>query len=188
VDARSFGPQVHAIHRVVASLPLEQAVERARRGFAVHECNGDLAAALGALERAGVAGSPTFLLAGGGRHVLLTEPRPEALQKAMPADRSLAWQGLDVAVAHQLLISSLWGLDDDVETVGFAHDVGAAVSAANAGGGTALLLNPTPTASVAEVAAAGERMPRKSTLYAPKPATGITLRAYDLEAKSTRAL
>jgi uncharacterized protein (DUF1015 family) len=39
-----------------------------------------------------------------------------------------------------------------------------------------LLLNPTPVADVTAVAGAGERMPRKSTLFTPKPRTGLLLR------------
>jgi uncharacterized protein (DUF1015 family) len=45
-----------------------------------------------------------------------------------------------------------------------------------------LLLNPTPVADVAAVAAAGDRMPRKSTLFVPKPATGLLIRAFADEA------
>jgi uncharacterized protein (DUF1015 family) len=177
VDAQSFGPQVHAIHRVLRGLALDQAADGARNGFAVRDVQGDLTTALGALAEAGAGGAPAFLLAGYGRYVLLTDPKPDALRAAMPAGRSPAWQRLDVAVAHRLLIGSLWGLDDTVDTVDYAHDVAAAIRAAGAAGGTALLLNPTPVAAVAEVAAAGERMPRKSTLYTPKPATGLVLRA-----------
>ncbi|WP_139342482.1 DUF1015 domain-containing protein [Protofrankia sp. BMG5.30] len=43
----------------------------------------------------------------------------------------------------------------------------------------ALLLNPTPAADVAAVAAAGERMPRKSTLFTPKPRSGLLIRPLD---------
>jgi uncharacterized protein (DUF1015 family) len=39
-----------------------------------------------------------------------------------------------------------------------------------------VLLNPTSAEAVAAVAAAGERMPRKSTLFTPKPRTGLVLR------------
>jgi uncharacterized protein (DUF1015 family) len=52
------------------------------------------------------------------------------------------------------------------------------VALAQASGGSALLLNPTPVADVAAVAAAGDRMPRKSTLFVPKPATGLLIRAF----------
>ena len=45
-------------------------------------------------------------------------------------------------------------------------------------GGTAVLLRPTPVAAVAAVAAAGARMPRKSTLFTPKPASGLLMRRF----------
>jgi uncharacterized protein (DUF1015 family) len=41
---------------------------------------------------------------------------------------------------------------------------------------TAVLLRATPVAAVAAVAAAGARMPRKSTLFTPKPASGLLMR------------
>jgi uncharacterized protein (DUF1015 family) len=76
------------------------------------------------------------------------------------------------------LIRRVWGLEDREDVVDFRHDVPAAVAAAQATGGCALLLNPTPVADVAAVAAAGDRMPRKSTLFVPKPATGLLIRAF----------
>ena len=44
--------------------------------------------------------------------------------------------------------------------------------------GTAVLLRPTPVEAVAAVAAAGARMPRKSTLFTPKPASGLVMRRF----------
>ena len=84
-----------------------------------------------------------------------------------------------MTVAHLLLIREVWGLQDREDVVDYRHDVPAAIEAARASGGTALLLNPTPVADVAAVAAAGERMPRKSTLFVPKPATGLLIRAFE---------
>jgi uncharacterized protein (DUF1015 family) len=109
---------------------------------------------------------------------LLTDPAPEFLREAMPADRSAAWKALDVSVAHTLLIRVLWGLEDNAQLVEFHHDVPAAVAAAVASCGTALLLNPTPGAHGVAVAAAGDRTPRKSSLFVPKPATGLLIRAF----------
>jgi uncharacterized protein (DUF1015 family) len=54
----------------------------------------------------------------------------------------------------------------------------AAVAAARESAGTAVLLNPVPLGAVFAVAAAHERMPEKSTLFVPKPRTGLVLRAY----------
>ena len=177
VDGSAFGPEVHAIHRAVPGLPTAEAASLAAAGFTVTEQTEGLEAALAALEAAGRT-STAFLLTDGAQSFLLTHPNPERLAAAMPAERSDAWKALDVAVAHTLLIADLWHLDDNEQVVEFHHDVPAAVAAAQASGGTALLLNPTPVADVAAVAAAGDRMPRKSTLFVPKPATGLLIRAF----------
>ncbi|HEX8002891.1 MAG TPA: DUF1015 domain-containing protein [Mycobacteriales bacterium] len=183
VDATAFGPQVHAIHRVVPSLPAAEAARRAAAAFTVRPLDGDAGAgggreaALDALERAGKGGT-AFVLAGPDGRWLLTDPDPAALAAAAPEGASEAMRALDVTVAHHLLIRSVWGLADDEDTVWYRHDVPAAEAAAAEHGGTALLLNPTPVDAVIAVAAAGERMPRKSTLFTPKPRTGFLLRAY----------
>ncbi|HVV76912.1 MAG TPA: DUF1015 domain-containing protein [Mycobacteriales bacterium] len=177
VDGSAFGPEVHAIHRAVPGLSAAAAAERAAAGFTVTSVDGGLDAALEALERAGKAGT-AFVLTDGDAAWLLSDPDAGRLAAAMPAERSEAWKALDVAVAHSYLIGDLWQLADTEQVVEFHHDVPAAVAAARASGGTALLLNPTPVADVAAVAAAGDRMPRKSTLFVPKPATGLLIRAF----------
>ena len=70
------------------------------------------------------------------------------------------------------------GLTDTEATVRYAHDVAEATALAASTGGTALLLNPTPVEAVIAVAEAGDRMPRKSTLFTPKPRTGLLIRAF----------
>jgi uncharacterized protein (DUF1015 family) len=177
VDARAYGPQVRAIHRVVPGLTLDEAVARAETGFRGREVEGGEEQALAALAEAGKRG-PAFVLTDGRRWRLLSEPDPSQLADAMPAGRSEAWRSLDVTVAHRLLIDRLWRLHDHEDVVDHRHDVPAAVASARETGGTALLLNPTPVQAVVAVAAAGERLPRKSTLFTPKPRTGLVMRAY----------
>ena len=79
-------------------------------------------------------------------------------------------------VLHHYLVTELWELADTVETVNYEHDLHAALARAERTGGSAVLLNPTPVAAVTAVAGGGERMPRKSTLFTPKPRTGLVLR------------
>jgi uncharacterized protein (DUF1015 family) len=177
VDGSAFGPQVHAIHRVVPGLSAADAAARAAAGFRVQQLSGDSAEALDDLAKAGVDG-PAFVLADGDQAWLLTQPDRTQLDAALPAERSAAWRSLDVTVAHLFLIRQLWQLEDREDIVDFKHDVPAAIDAARHAGGVALLLNPTPVSDVAAVAAAGDRMPRKSTLFVPKPATGLLIRAF----------
>lgn len=175
VDARAFGPQVHPIHRVVPGLPAAELAERARRGATVRALDGPLEEAVSALATARADG-PAFLLVDDSRRDLVTDLDARALAAALPADRSAAWRSLDVTVLHRFVVPVLWQLSDDEETVTYEHDVSAAVRRAAATGGTAVLLGATPVEAVAAVAAAGERMPRKSTLFTPKPRTGVVLR------------
>jgi uncharacterized protein (DUF1015 family) len=177
VDGSAFGPQVHPIHRVIPGLAAAEAAARAEGAFRVRSLPGSVADALEELAKAGVEGT-AFLVTDGSTSWLLTEPEPERLAAALPAERSEAFRRLDVTVAHLFLIRSVWGLEDREDVVDYRHDVPAALEAATATGGCALLLNPTPVADVAAVAAAGERMPRKSTLFVPKPATGLVIRAF----------
>ena len=177
VDGSAFGPQVHAIHRVVPGLSAGEAAEQAASGFHVQPVTGDIDDALDRLGKAGLDGH-AFVVSDGTASWLLTDPDPDQLKDALPADRSAAWRSLDVTVAHLYLIRRLWKLEDREDVVDFRHDVPAAIDAAQRTGGCALLLNPTPVADVAAVAAAGDRMPRKSTLFVPKPATGLLIRAF----------
>ncbi|MBX6390882.1 MAG: DUF1015 domain-containing protein [Frankia sp.] len=181
VDATVSGPQVHAIHRAVRGLPLAEAARRAESAFTVRQLAGgpvDDGLLLDELAKAGQSGH-AFVISDGTAAYLLTDPDEKVLAETLPADRSAAFRGLDVTVAHLALIVHVWGLEDKVGVVDYFHDAPAAIAAAAAGGGTALLLNPTPVAGVTAVAAAGERMPRKSTLFTPKPRTGLLIRLLD---------
>ena len=175
VDTSAFGPQVHAIHRVIRELSVEDAIERARAGFSVSAVDDDPELLLPFLES--VPGH-AFVISDGKQHWLLHDPDPDPLARALPTDRSEAWRGLDVSVAHHFLIRGLWGLDDNEAVVDFEHDVPAALSAALESDGTALLLKPTPVEAVGAVAEADDRMPRKSTLFTPKPRSGMVMRTY----------
>ena len=122
VDGSAFGPQVHAIHRAVPGLSPDEAVQRAGTGFRVTEVDGGLSAAEDELAKAGLAGV-AFLISDGARAWLLTDPDPAQLAAAMPAERSAAWQALDVSIAHAYLIRALWSLEDNEAVVEFHHDV-----------------------------------------------------------------
>ena len=181
VDGDAFPPEIGAIHRVLPGLTPAEAVERAKAGFSVRALpggSGTLPAALDALAAAGRDG-PAFLVAGQGQVHLLTDPDPMQLEAAMPAGRSAAWRRLSTAVLQEYLLAALWGIQDDEQGVRVVHhDAGRAIAEADASpAGTAVIGNPLRAADVYAVAAGGERLPRKSTSFAPKPRTGLILRS-----------
>jgi uncharacterized protein (DUF1015 family) len=180
VDSAAFPPRIGAIHRVVAGLAPAAAADLARRSFSVQELPG--AAAPGALEvlRRASAEHMAFLVAGGGRYHLLTDPDPRAVAAAMP-DRSVRWRGLSASVMQELLLGTLWGVRDDEERVEIHHDALTALRAADQLPGGAAVICPALSADdVRDVAAHGEKVPRKSTSFAPKPRTGLVLRSFAL--------
>ena len=172
------GLRVRAIHRVVPELSLDDALSAARTGFRVDRLGvpGDVRAA--ALEWTARSGDAAFLVTDGARMAELSTPSP-AMTAAVPAEAPAAWRGLDVVLAHAALLNGLWGRADDPTSVLVAHDVDEALRSADERAGVALLLRSPSPADVAAVARAGARMPRKSTLFVPKPRTGLVLRPHE---------
>jgi uncharacterized protein (DUF1015 family) len=174
VDSSSYGPQVHAIHRVLVGAPLD-AVLASLTGRLTLAPYDDLRAAMAALDAA-----PGFavVFTDGGRALLASDPAGTLRADAGRPDEPQAIAELDVVVLHRVVVEQLLGIADTVEEVGYAHSVNEAIDDAQRTGGTAVLMRPTPVAAVAAVAAAGARMPRKSTLFTPKPASGLVMRRF----------
>lgn len=171
VDTSAHGPQVHPIHRVVA-VDLDRAVE-ALQGVARVSARVPVADAVQVLERSE---SFAVALARGDSAVVVSDLDPATLAEGLGSTAPVLAR-LDVTVLHRVLVEHVWGLTDDEQTVGYAHDVDEALVAAG-GDRTAVLLRATPVEDVAAVAAAGERMPRKSTKFTPKPASGMLFRRF----------
>jgi len=169
------GLRVDPIHRVVPDLDLDTAVRAAATGFTVTE----LAATNGVREAIGSwmtdAAEGGFLVTDGRRLVRLTDPS-EDVRAAVPPEAPPAWRGLDVVLAHHGLLDAIWHRPDDPDSVLIAHSVDEALRTAADRGGVAVLLRAPSPSDVAAVARAGARMPRKSTLFVPKPRTGLVLR------------
>jgi uncharacterized protein (DUF1015 family) len=184
VDVDAYPLDLGPIHRVLPRLGLAEAARLAAAAFTVTELPGDpesapsLEAALGALAKAGASGH-AFLLAGREGFRLLTAPDRRQLDAAMPADASPRWRALDASVMRELLLARLWSIRDNERDVLVSHDAADAVRLAVSSGGVAVLCNPMPIGAVMELAAHGEKVPRKSTSFGPKPRTGLVLRTFD---------
>jgi uncharacterized protein (DUF1015 family) len=97
---------------------------------------------------------------------------------SMPAGASAPWRCLDASILQQLLIGRLWGITDSERDVLISHDAAEAVYATSGTGATAVISNPLSFEAVIQIAAHGERVPRKSTSFGPKPRTGLVLRTF----------
>lgn len=187
VDAVTSGPRVEPIHRVLPALAPDVAMARLRTSPLVSTTplGADPGQWLAALDDAATADATcaAYVLAGAGGAVLAVVRDPVAVDEAVQqADRrdgsahSAPWRRLAVTVAHRWLLPELLDVPDTEQTVGYEHDLRRALAEAERTGGTALVLRATPVADVLAVAAAGERMPRKSTSFVPKPRSGLVLR------------
>ena len=179
VDADEYPLRLGPIHRVIPHLNPAEAARLAAQAFTVTEVGGQqLADALRWLADAGREGT-AFLLAGRDGFRLLSRPDTDELAEAMPSGASSRWRALDASVLQELLLARLWSIKDNDRDVLISHDAEEAVRMAVETGGTAVLCNPMGLAAVTDLAAHGERVPRKSTSFGPKPRTGLVLRTFD---------
>jgi uncharacterized protein (DUF1015 family) len=181
VDTARYPLRVRAIHRVLYKLAPDTAVSRLGDSWQVDDAGTTTAEALTALSAARSAGGNAFVLAGDGHYRLLRGPDETLLARSVPKDRPEEWRRLDATVLHAVLLDRVWQVPDAQDHIGYLHDVDAAVREARRHGGTAVLMHPVDEGVVRRLAEQGVRMPRKSTSFGPKPATGLVLRSLEPE-------
>ncbi|MGW0842916.1 DUF1015 family protein [Streptomyces sp. NPDC002787] len=180
VDTARYPLRVRAIHRLLHQLPLPAALTALDGLFRVRRLDVALPEALETLADAAAAGN-AFLLAGDDSFHLVDRPDPGLLARTIPADRPAAWRTLDATVLHATLLDHVWHIPEDSPAhVAYIHDTAATVEKARRDGGTAVLMHPVREEVVRDLARQGVTMPRKSTSFGPKPASGLVLRALDL--------
>jgi uncharacterized protein (DUF1015 family) len=96
------------------------------------------------------------------------------------SSHSGAWNELDVAVAHTLVLGDLLGLKAEDMTAGthlqYTRDAQQALNAVRKGEAqAALFFNATRVRQICDVADADDRMPQKSTYFYPKLITGLVM-------------
>jgi len=175
-NAFGAGSRLLPIHRLVRRGPRPGAAEwesLAAQGWRMAE------APLGALQKL-----PALLR----RHLAPLGEKGHAFAADMGDGRLLLFSRpangeLAVRAIHQEVLGGVFGLGDAElrgGAVAFPKSAVEAARALRAGEGVcALYLNATPADAVLKVAEAGETMPQKSTLFAPKLATGLLFRCLE---------
>lgn len=115
-----------------------------------------------------------------GRESCLLTLKDETVMDALLPALSPASRHLDVTVLHTLILERLLGIDKQNMANGtnltYTRDAAEAVHAVRTEKADAcFLLNPTRVEEIRDVAAAGEKMPQKSTYFYPKLITGLTV-------------
>lgn len=178
VDDSVATPDIRAIHRVIPGLTLDAALAAAAEAFRITRLDAGVRDVAAALDVLAAEPAPAFVVTDGESFALLTMPDVDQLAAAKPAERTPAWWSLDASIASVFLMETLWGVSDAAGQVEAEHDPAAALQLAQGSAGVALLLNPAPLAGIMAVAVAGDAMPRKSTLFLPKPRSGIVMRSF----------
>ncbi|MFI1291138.1 DUF1015 domain-containing protein [Streptomyces sp. NPDC020792] len=180
VDTARYPLRVRAIHRLLHGLPVAEALSALDGLFRVRRLDLPLTEALEALADAACEGN-AFLFAGDGGFHLVDRPDPALLARTIPAEHPAAWRTLDATVLHATLLAHVWHIPEDSPAhIAYIHDTVATVEKAERDGGTAVLMHPVREEVVRDLARQGVTMPRKSTSFGPKPASGLVLRALDL--------
>ena len=184
VDMQSDGLVVFPTHRIVRDMPAFNAAEL------LQKCGDyfDIEALTdgghqSALKAEYAAGNKSFVLYANGKYTLLRLKDKEVMNKFMP-DCSAALRMLDVSVLHTLILERLMGIDKEnmANQINLTYTKSADEAIDSVDGGAAncaFIINPTRVEEIRDVAAAGEKMPQKSTYFYPKLITGMVMRGIE---------
>ena len=117
---------------------------------------------------------------GNDEYLLLTLKDEDVLDRLITNSRHPSWKKLDVTILHTLLIEKVLGISEknlaEQKNITYTISGDEAIKDVKAGKyQIALFLNPTKIEEVKDVAAAGEKMPQKSTFFYPKLITGLVM-------------
>ncbi len=185
VDMEHPGLVVLPTHRLVRDLESfdkEKLLEGCREYFDVTEEN-DVSSAESRLKTLYDEGKKAFAFYCGGDTFSLLVLRDEKILSELLPEKSAASQGLDVTVLHTLVLEKIFGIDAEnmakqINLTYVKQFEDAITSVQNGKAQCAFILNPTKVTEIRDVAAAGEKMPQKSTYFYPKLITGLVMNRF----------
>lgn len=177
VEMSHEGLWVFPTHRVLHHLPAfstEKLLADCAEYFDITRCTPDALQA--GLNAAYANHQKTFGFYDGNTAALLTL-RDLAVMDTLLPDLSAVSRQLDVTVLHTLVLERLLGIDKENMAnqinLYYTRDTDEALAAPRQDADCCFLLNPTRVSEIRDVAAAGEKMPQKSTYFYPKLITGL---------------
>lgn len=128
-------------------------------------------------------GKHTFGFFDGTAFYALTLRDVSVMDEALPG-RSEAYRRLDVSILHSLVLGRVLGIDQEnmaaQKNLAYTRSGEEAERAVLSGESQCcFFLNPTRVEEIGAVAAAGEKMPQKSTYFYPKLITGLVMNELD---------
>ena len=182
VDMEHDGLVVLPTHRLVRDLESfdkEKILNDCKEYFDVSE-ESDVSNAESKLKELYDEGKKAFAFYSGDKGYNLLVLRDEKVIEKLLPNKSRATQGLDVTVLHTLVLEKIFGIDAEnmAKQINLTYTrlFDEAIESVDTGKAQcAFILNPTRVTEIRDVAAAGEKMPQKSTYFYPKLITGLVM-------------
>jgi len=115
----------------------------------------------------------------GGKLCILRLRKDADLRRLMSEEELRLWKDLDVVLLQRIVMQTALGirtLDEETRHLDYNRDAVEVKSRVDSGKyQLAFLLNPAPVARIMDTAAAGKRLPQKSTYFYPKTPAGLVL-------------
>lgn len=132
------------------------------------------------LEEAYKNGEKAFVMFTGNNNYTLLKLKDSSVMDKLLPNKSEALRNLDVSVLHTLVLERIFGIDKEnmAKQINLTYTRNADEALSEVDGQRAnccFLLNPTRVSEIRAVAAAGEKMPQKSTYFYPKLTTGLVM-------------
>ena len=181
VDMEHPGLLVLPTHRVLRNLSVnpDEVIDKCGEYFDITEYSGTDTIETVLKERYDSGDKAFAYYSGKNKYKLLVLKDKTAVSKLLPG-KSAAYCGLDVSVLHTLVLERIFGIDSENMAkqinLTYVKEFEAAIFSVDSGiAQCAFILNPTKVEEIKDVAAAGEKMPQKSTYFYPKLITGLVM-------------
>ncbi len=178
VNMENDGLVVFPTHRIIHSIDNfngDTVIEKCRELFDISNIN--ISDAEKYLDNAYANGKTAFAYVDKDKAFGMTLKDISVMDKMFP-DKSETLRRLDVTVLHSLVLEQILGIDKENMAkqinLKYTRSLDEAITTATTAN-CAFLLNPTRISEIADVAAAGEKMPQKSTYFYPKLVTGLVI-------------
>lgn len=179
VDMENDGLVVFPTHRIVKGVEgfsSEVLLQKAQKYFDVKAINETEIESF--LDEEYKNGKKAYVYFDGENFAALSLKDITVMDKIFP-EKSEALRRLDVTVLHSLVLEETLGIDKEnmanQKNLTYTRSIDEAINSAKQGADCCFILNPTRIEEIADVAAAGEKMPQKSTYFYPKLITGMVM-------------
>ncbi len=178
VDMQNDGLVVFPTHRIILGLDNFDSTELLTKSAEYFHISKECRNIEDSLKEEYEKGNTAFGFYDGTENYLMVL-KDKAILSEVLSNMGEALRGLDVTVLHSLILEGILGIDKEnlanQINLRYTRSIFEAKEAVENGADCCFILNPTRVSEIADVAAAGDTMPQKSTYFYPKLITGLVI-------------